>query len=131
MSDALLFDTDVLIEYLRGRNAAARFFNANQSGHWYVSTITIAELYAGVRPHEEEVLRNFLDLFEEVGLNSSLARRAGLLRNQHARTHGTGLADAVIAASADSVGATLVTFNERHYPMIDDLVVPWNRQQSP
>ncbi len=127
MSDALLFDTDVLIEYLRGREAAAKFFDAHQSRYWYVSTITIAELYAGVRPNEEEALRNFLALFEEVELDATVARRAGLYRNRHTRTHGTGLADAVVAASAETVGATLLTFNERHYPMIDDLIVPWSR----
>ena len=29
--------------------------------------------------------------------------------------------------SAESVGAVLVTFNKRHFPMIDDHVVPYPR----
>ena len=33
---------------------------------------------------------------------------------------GASLADALVAMSAESAGAVLVTFNKRHYPMIDD-----------
>jgi predicted nucleic acid-binding protein len=37
------------------------------------------------------------------------------------------LADAIVAMSAESAGAVLVTSNKRHYPMIDELVVPYCR----
>jgi len=37
------------------------------------------------------------------------------------------MADALIAASAKSRGAELVTFNRRHYAMVEDLTVPYER----
>lgn len=127
MTSALLFDTDVLIEYLRGRKQAGEYFSTLEADRLFVASITIAELYAGVRSEEEAILRDFLNLFEVVEFDGELARKAGYLRNRYGSSHGTGLADAVIAASVVAANARLVTFNERHYPMIDDIVVPWSR----
>lgn len=129
MARALLYDTDVLIEYLRGRDAAKDFFRRCDEADWLVSAITTAELFAGVRNGEQDELQAFLSLFDAIEVDAELARRAGLLRNQYLSTHGTGLADAVIAASALASSATLVTFNERHYPMVDDILVPWDRNE--
>ncbi|MFN5219653.1 MAG: hypothetical protein ACK5FE_01870 [Cyanobacteriota bacterium] len=43
-------------------------------------------------------------------------------------SHGTGLADALIAASAEAAGATLVTLNRRHFPMLADVLVPYAKE---
>jgi predicted nucleic acid-binding protein len=48
------------------------------------------------------------------------------LRRDLQPAHGTGLADAIIATSAKVVGAVLVTFNQRHFPMVADLLVPYS-----
>ena len=48
----MLFDTDVLIEYLRGKDEAQAYID-NISDAVYMSSITMAELYAGVRKGEE------------------------------------------------------------------------------
>ena len=48
----LLFDTDVLIEYLRGSTKAKDFIDTIKEDV-YMSSITMAELYAGVRKGEE------------------------------------------------------------------------------
>lgn len=37
----------------------------------------------------------------------------------------TDLADAFIAATAICIGASLLTLNARHYPMIDALMLPY------
>jgi predicted nucleic acid-binding protein len=47
------------------------------------------------------------------------------IRRQHARSHGTELPDALIAACADNVGARLVTHNRKRFPMLRDVVVPY------
>jgi predicted nucleic acid-binding protein len=52
--------------------------------------------------------------------------RCGSFRRQFARSHGTGLLDALIAATAEAHGARLVTCNARHFPMLADLLVPYS-----
>lgn len=40
---------------------------------------------------------------------------------------GTGLADALIAATVEENGAGLATFNRRHFPMVPRIKVPHER----
>lgn len=124
---SFLLDTDVIIEYLRGRDEAIRYVESLE-GDLYISAITVAELYSGVKGIDEEAaLERFLDAFEVIPVDRALARLGGLCRQRYRPAHGTGLADAIVAASADSVGAVVVTFNKRHFPMMKDVVVPYSR----
>ena len=50
--ERLLLDTDVLVDYLRGREEAAAYLEA-RTETLLISAITVAELYAGVREGEE------------------------------------------------------------------------------
>jgi predicted nucleic acid-binding protein len=116
----LLFDTDVLIEYLRGRDDIKNIM--------YMSSITMAELYAGVREGDEyKKLEIFIETFEVISLNKNIAKIGGLFRNQYKPSHGTGLADALIAATAKEIDAQIVTFNVKHFPMFDDVIKPYVR----
>lgn len=126
MAKHFLIDTDVIIEYLRGREQAIKYLESLE-GTLHVSAITVAELYSGVRDNEQEALAQFLSAFDVVAVDHALAQDAGLCRKSHKPAHGTGLADAIVAMSAKAAGAVLVTFNERHYPMVDDLAVPYRR----
>jgi predicted nucleic acid-binding protein len=127
MQGRLLFDTDVLIHYLRGDGAAASFLEARDE-LFLVSVITIAELYTGVRSEkEQEAIDRFLLAFQALPVSGGIARRAGLLRRQYHASHGTGLADAIIAASAIEESVRLVTFKRKHFPMFKDLIVPYKR----
>jgi predicted nucleic acid-binding protein len=127
MAKRFLIDTDVIIEYLRGREQAISYVESLE-GELFVSAITVAELYSGVKGADEEsALERFLSAFEVMALDETLARLGGLCRQNYQPGHGTGLADAIVAMSAKSAGAVLVTFNKRHYPMIDDLEVPYRR----
>ena len=113
MAKRYLVDTDVIIEYLRGREQAVEYLESLE-GRLHVSAVTVAELYSGVRDEEQEALEQFLSAFDVVPVDQALARSAGLGRRSHQPAHGTGLADAIVAMSAVAVGATLVTFNPRH-----------------
>ena len=126
MDKRFLIDTDVIIEYLRGREQAVEYLESLE-GALHVSAVTVAELYSGVRDQEQEALEQFLRAFDVVTVDQALARSAGLCRKSYQPAYGTGLADAMVAMSAKAVGATLVTFNRRHYPMADDLLVPYPR----
>src|SRR5262245_44569227 len=118
MPDPLLLDTDVLIDYLRDYPDAITYLEG-LSDHALISAITVAELYAGVREGDErERLERFLLAFEIVAVDDEVAARGGLIRRDYGRSHGTGLADALIAASAEQHHATLVTLNRKHFPMV-------------
>ena len=127
MAGPLLIDTDVLIDYLRGQTDAVAFLRKTKRA-LRVSSATVAELYVGVREGtEDDVLERFLGLLEVVEITSGIARRAGLWRRDVGKSHGTGLMDALIAASAESSGSTLVTLNDKHYPMLESVLVPYRK----
>lgn len=63
MSDTMLVDTDVLVDFLRGFEKATDFIN-KYSSKIILSSIVVAELYAGVKgTNELTVLDNFVSLF--------------------------------------------------------------------
>lgn len=121
----LVVDTDVLIDYLRDRPPAVQFLEGTQRP-LAVSAVTVAELYVGVCDGEErQRLDAFVAAFEVLGLDRQVAVVAGLWRRQYGPSHGTGLADALIAASVEAAGATLATLNRRHFPMLPQVLVPY------
>ena len=121
MAQLLLPDTDVLIDFLRGYQQAVDFINTNAS-QIILSTIVIAELYAGVRGKQElTILNDFVSLFDVIPMNSEIARIGGLYKRDFGKSHGVGLADAIIAATCHSKNAQLKTLNVKHYPMIKNL----------
>ena len=58
----------------------------------------------------------------------SANREAGraLYRHPSSISHGTSLADAIIASSAESCRAVLVPLNRRHFPMVRGIKVPYS-----
>ena len=54
--------------------------------------------------------------FDAVPVTEKVARTGGLYRRGYGPIHGTGLADALIAATTSESGAKLVSFNRRHFP---------------
>jgi predicted nucleic acid-binding protein len=123
----LLIDTDVLIEYLRGRSEAVEYLEGLTTD-LYLSVISVAELFAGVKGDEEEKsLNQLLQAFVILPVTEKATRLGGLYRRDYRPSHGTGLADALIAATAEENGTDLVTFNRRHFPMVSRITVPYDR----
>ena len=121
MPNAILVDTDVLIDFLRGNDKAISFID-EFSPHIILSPIVVAELYAGVKGTDElSVLDNFISLFRIVPIDSDIAKSGGLYKRDFGKSHGVGLADAILAATADKESAGLKTLNVKHYPMIRGL----------
>jgi len=50
-----------------------------------------------------------------------LARAGGLLRRDYGPRYGTGLADAILAATAQACQGELSSLNVKHFPMFKDL----------
>ena len=127
MAERLLIDTDVLIDYLRGRDRAVEYLE-DLHADLYVSVISVAELFVGVRGEEEEAsLKQFLLTFNVLPVTQKVAQLGGLYRREYRASHGTGIADALIAATAEDSGAGLVSFNRRHFPMVE-ITVPYERE---
>ena len=120
MSQSLLLDTDALIDFLRGRDEAISFVSA-RSERIVMSSVSVAELYAGVRGGkegtEQVALDDLLGLFRVVPVTVDIGRLGRLYKRDYGASHGVGLADAIIAATATLEDAALETLNVKHYPM--------------
>ena len=91
-------------------------------------SIVVAELFAVVREGaEEEVLERFVSLFPIYPVTAEIARTGGLYHRRFGPSHGIGLADAIIAATAAVEAAELKTLNSRHYPMFEGLEPAYRR----
>jgi len=121
MAGGFLLDTDVLVDFLRGESKAVAFVNAH-SGRIILSSIVIAELYAGAKDEEEQVtLEDFISIFPVISVSAEIAKIGGLYRRDYGKSHGVGLADAILAATAEAEKAELKTLNVKHYPMFKGL----------
>ena len=117
----VLFDSDVIIEILRGEPDIVDAVAALEATGTptYCSPINQAEIYAGIRPGEEAMTEAFFRARGEVLLDAEVGRKAGVYLARHAASRGVRIADALIAAAATVSGLRLWTLNRRHYPMED------------
>jgi predicted nucleic acid-binding protein len=120
MNKRWLLDTNVLVDYLRGLPAAVKFIDRIiVTDTCHISVITVAEIFAGVKDGKErQVLESFLSVFETISLDGTIAREGGLHKREYGKSHGVGLADALIAASCEQSNTTLATLNLKHFPML-------------
>lgn len=117
----VLYDSDVIIEILRGRSSvveAARRLEGS-GVPTYCSAVSLAEIYAGIRPGEEAVTQAFFDARGEIVLDGQVGRMAGSYVARYARSHGLELGDALVAAASTAAGVWLWTRNRKLYPMAD------------
>ncbi len=127
MNNDLLIDTDVIIDYLKDQSQAVTYIEGLDV-ELLISSITVAELFAGVRDNEKKKLVEFISVFRLIPVSYDIALKGGLFRRSYLKSHGVGLADAIIAASAELENATLVTLNRKHFPMLEDVYVPYLKE---
>lgn len=124
----ILVDTDVLIAHLRGLDQARTWLReARTAGPLAVSVVTVTEITGGMRSAERREVWGLLASLRAEPVTELVARRGGELMRQYRRSHqGVGLADFLIAATADVRGLALATLNVRHFPMFADLRPPFS-----
>jgi predicted nucleic acid-binding protein len=113
----LIFDTDVLIDLLRGKDETARQVEklTEEADELGCSVITVGEIFSGMKGNEEKGTKELLnDLLKET-VTEEVAELAGHLKGK-TKSHQLALDDCLIAATALLKGATLVTKNIKHYP---------------
>jgi predicted nucleic acid-binding protein len=111
-------DSDVLIDHLRGVEAARNFLlAASKHTTLYISVVSIAELYAGqgIRDAEKRAqLDEFLKGFVGILLDGTIAQYPGVLQREYHQP----FADSIIAASAMQYNLRLVTKNTKHFEAV-------------
>lgn len=123
----LLLDTTVVIDALRGRPAADRLRGARRQGvEAWTCAITVEEIWRGVLPGEEVVVRRLFRGLRCAPLGVAEGEQAGSWRQEFA-AGGITLhqADCLIAASAAGIGASLATGNPSDFPMAELDVEHW------
>ena len=121
MARPILLDTDVLVDFFRGHGKAVAFIDTCHD-HIILSSIVVAELYAGVKGNAEQTtLEDFVSLFRVVPVSAEIGKAGGLYKRDYGKSHGVGLADAILAATAEAENAELKTLNTKHYPMLKNL----------
>lgn len=120
-----VLDTTVLIDLLRG-HAPARDYLAGLERRLVCSEVTRTEIIQGLRSNERGAAERAFGVVRWVSVDESIARRAGALGRRWRRSHRSlALADLVIAATAQELGAELATSNLRHFPMFPGLSAPY------
>ena len=122
---SVLFDTDVLIDYLRDLAPAIEVVES-QIQDAFISAMTVGELYQGVREGRERIrLAETLSAFSVLSVTHEIAEQGGLFSRTYRKSHGCGLADCFIAATALVHNLTLQTLNLKHYPMLKKVKEPY------
>lgn len=95
MTDPVMLDTDVVIDYLQNCPDAIAFIHSLSSAPM-LSVVTVAELYRGVRDgRERDELDQLVADSVLIPLEWQSAVAGGLYERQCGRTHGVGFADAL------------------------------------
>jgi predicted nucleic acid-binding protein len=114
----LLLDTTVLIDTLRNRNQRRNLLaGLLVSGYALAtSTMNIAEVFAGLRPGEEQATRQFLAGLDLIPVSAAIAERAGQLKAAFRRAGETrSIADMIVAATAIENGFSVATDNRKDF----------------
>ena len=115
-----LFDTNILIDYLSGYKQALREIELYNDS--FISIITKMELLVGTDNNNETIIQNFLDQFKTITIDNEIAELAIHIR----RKEKIKLPDAIIWASAQSIGGLLITRNTKDFPVHrKDIKIPY------
>ena len=118
-----MLDSVAVIDHYCNRSGVAPYWEQilNNESTGAFSTLTELELWQGIRPGEQERHEAILSLLNRVPLDSTIARRAGQLRQMFGLRR-LSLPDAAIAATAELTGRVLLTRHTRDFLALRDLM---------
>jgi predicted nucleic acid-binding protein len=125
---AILLDTTVLIDLLRGRpGAIIRLQAVRTAGDQpHACAINVEEVVRGLRGPEVEAARTLLAGLRIVALGEAEGWRAGAWRRDFAARGSTlTQADCLVGAAAAAIGGRVATGNPRDFPMPGLRVEHW------
>ncbi|HSW63408.1 MAG TPA: type II toxin-antitoxin system VapC family toxin [Dissulfurispiraceae bacterium] len=116
-----LFDTTVIIDYLKGHSQAKQWVDCALDGmiDAGISPLVDFELWIGVRD-EKEARRHkaLLAKFRRLQFQATIARNAGELYRPYLKNKAVSIPDAIMAATADYYSADIVTRNPKHFELL-------------
>jgi predicted nucleic acid-binding protein len=115
-----LLDTSVIMDSLndkRGRNGA--LISLAEQGHILACCpVNVAEVYAGMRPNEEQKTAALLRSLQLYPITFPVAELAGRLKRDYGHKGKTlTIPDTLVAAVALHYPLTLITDNVKNFPM--------------
>jgi predicted nucleic acid-binding protein len=122
----IIADTDVLIDYLEGRDPGAEAVSlALEHDQLKTTVISYFELLSGARRrHERAAILALLESIRVLPLDLAAAHRAADVRLQlEGSGVGIGMGDSLIAGIALDADAKLLTRNRRHFARIPGLLL--------
>lgn len=120
-----MLDTTVLVDNLRKRSEATDWLTGLAVVP-IASEVTRTEVIRGLRSAERAAAEQLFADLDWVPVTESIARLAGELGRRYRRSHQRiGVADLVVAATAQRLRADLATHNVRHFPMFRGLRPPY------
>jgi predicted nucleic acid-binding protein len=117
-----LLDTDIIIDVLNGKKDRPNLLRGLLAeGHLLACcSISITEVYAGLRSGEEQKTSNFLHSLKYYSIDFAAAHLAGTLKYEYAKQgKSLNIADITIAAVALQHDLPLITGNKKDFPMKD------------
>ncbi len=118
----MIIDTDVLIWYMRGNKKAFEVIENTSS--FYISVITYMELVQGMRNKNElnELRKSLREWNSKIlYITEDISTKAMFFIERHYLSHSLEIADSLIAATAIVNALPLMTGNDKHYQVINDL----------
>ena len=117
-----VFDTNIIIDSLRNVDKAKLLLKQVESGSvsGYLSTIAIAELFAGKDAEDStkrELWEGLLGLFSKIEVSEEIAKIGGEIR----RRYGISTVDAIIAATAVNLRCKLLTQDVKDFSRISEI----------
>jgi predicted nucleic acid-binding protein len=120
----VLIDTDVLVECLRGSDAANLWLRRLEKEAFAIPGVVAMELVVGCRNQAElQQFRKFLSTCNVAWPEASESAQAFELLATHRLASGISIPDCLIAAMALARGTRLYTFNLKHFQSIPGLDV--------
>ncbi|MGH2785589.1 MAG: type II toxin-antitoxin system VapC family toxin [Actinomycetota bacterium] len=120
-----VLDTTVLIDILRGHPAAVDYV-LDLEDVACCSEVTRVEVVRGLRSEERRSAERLFRQLRWAPVDEGISRAAGEFGRRLRRSHvGIGVADLIIAATAEHLDLPLATTNVKHFPMFRGLRAPY------
>ncbi len=120
----VLIDTSVIVDHLRNDARAVHLLAdlLDREAQVYAATPTRTEVLAGLRPKEQAPMSRLFAVLSWIEIGLEVADAAGAMARRYRASHGgIDTTDYLIAAAAQSIGASLLTLNVKRFPMFPDL----------